>query len=125
MANERIKVRATKDGYYNHKRIKPGEVFFIEKEEHFSDAHREENEEGQPIPAGWMEKVESTDKYGEYVDVNEDGETVTKKVKKPGKHPRAGKTSPDDEGVEDKKDFGRKTPIQKTPEEREEDGDVI
>jgi hypothetical protein len=44
-------VKATRLGYYDHLRRKPGEVFKLKKAEHFSDSNREKH-------PGWMEKVE-------------------------------------------------------------------
>lgn len=37
-----MKVRATKLGYYNHRRQRPGAEFFLKKKEHFSKLWMEE-----------------------------------------------------------------------------------
>ena len=55
---QRMRVVATKTGYYDHARRREGDVFDIEAA-HFSDADRTEKD-GRPVPPGWMRKVASS-----------------------------------------------------------------
>lgn len=47
----RVKVVATRTGYYDHARRREGDVFIIEEAD-FSDADRTDK-----VPAGWMRRV--------------------------------------------------------------------
>lgn|SRR5512138_845629 len=54
----RMRVVATKTGYYDHARRRAGDVFDIEAAD-FSDADRTEKN-GQPAPPGWMRRVDAS-----------------------------------------------------------------
>lgn len=83
-----VKVKAIRKGYYNHKRIKEGEVFFMDEDEFYGSCNIKneprKDKDGNPDPCRWAVRVdnESYDDVEEMDEIDELNKHFSKKKKK-------------------------------------------